>query len=49
MRFAYRDRKAARASIDRILEWPFERVVIAHGKLILHDAHISVERGFAWL
>jgi hypothetical protein len=28
---AYRDRKRARACIDRLLAWPFERVVLAHG------------------
>jgi hypothetical protein len=45
----YRNRQAARACIDRLLEWPFERVVIAHGDLILRDAHLSIERGMAWL
>jgi hypothetical protein len=48
-RLLYRDRQAARACIDRLLEWPFERVVIAHGDLILRDAHESIERGMAWL
>ena len=48
-RLLYRNRKAARACIDRLLEWPFERVVIAHGDLILRDAHESIERGMAWL
>ncbi|MGF6721724.1 hypothetical protein P3T43_001071 [Paraburkholderia sp. GAS41] len=48
-RLLYRNRQAARACIDRLLEWPFERVVIAHGDLILRDAHLSIERGMAWL
>jgi hypothetical protein len=48
-RLLYRNRKAARACIDRLLEWPFERVVIAHGDLILRDAHESIARGMAWL
>ncbi|MGA7778693.1 MAG: DUF4336 domain-containing protein [Paraburkholderia sp.] len=48
-RLLYRDRKAARASMDRLLQWPFERVVVAHGDLILNDAHDSIERGMAWL
>ena len=49
LRILYRDRKAARACIDRLLKWPFERVVIAHGDLILANARESVERGMAWL
>jgi hypothetical protein len=49
LRFLYRDRTLARESIDHILEWPFERVVIAHGNIILENARESVERGFAWL
>jgi hypothetical protein len=48
-RLLYRNRQEARACIDRLLEWPFERVVIAHGDLILRDAHESIERGMAWL
>jgi hypothetical protein len=48
-RLLYRDRKSARACIDRLLAWPFERVVVAHGDLILHNAHESIERGMAWL
>ncbi|MFL9983438.1 DUF4336 domain-containing protein [Paraburkholderia sediminicola] len=49
LRFLYSDRKLARESIDHILEWPFERVVIAHGNIILENARESVERGFVWL
>jgi hypothetical protein len=49
LRVVYRDRKAARACIDRLLQWPFQHVVIAHGRPILHDARALVERGLAWL
>lgn len=35
LRFVYRDRAAARASIAELLERDFERVVIAHGEPIL--------------
>lgn len=34
----WRDRKAARASLERILEWDFQRVILAHGDLIETDA-----------
>lgn len=49
LRVVYRDRAAARASVDRLLEWPFERVVIAHGEPLLHDARALVREGMAWL
>jgi len=40
------DRKAAGASLQRILEWDFERVILAHGDLIEADARRVVEK--AW-
>lgn len=49
LRIAYRDRKRARACVDRVLAWPFERVVLAHGELLTENAHASVREGLAWL
>jgi hypothetical protein len=49
LRMLYRDPVLARTSIDRLLKWPFERIVIAHGELILDNAHSSLERGLSWL
>jgi len=40
------DKKAARASLQRILEWDFRRVILAHGDLIESDARQVVKR--AW-
>ena len=40
------DKKAARASLKRILLWDFERVILAHGDLIEVDARQVVEK--AW-
>lgn len=42
------DRAAARASAAAILDWDFDRVVIAHGLCITEDAHRFVERAFGW-
>ena len=42
-------RRAARASLDRILAWPIERVVIAHGDCASHDGRSFVRRAFKWL
>jgi hypothetical protein len=40
------DRKAARVSLQRILQWDFKRVILSHGDLIDADARLVVER--AW-
>jgi hypothetical protein len=49
LRFVYRDRKRARQSIDRILEWDFDRVTIAHGQVITQRAKDSIAQSFTWL
>lgn len=49
MRIVYINRKAARASVERILALPFERIVIAHGDIITHDARETLRQGLQWL
>lgn len=49
MRVVYLNRRAARASIERILALPFERIVIAHGDLISSDARETLKKGLEWL
>jgi hypothetical protein len=45
-----RDRTAARHSLERILEWDFDRVVLAHGDDILETGgREALRRGYAWL
>ncbi len=38
------DVDAARRAFERILEWDFERIVLAHGDLVLADAKATLER-----
>ncbi len=45
-RFGWQDRAAARAVLERILAWDFERVVIAHGNLVERDPKDVARR--AW-
>jgi hypothetical protein len=45
-RFAWKDRAAARESLERILAWDFERIVISHGDLVDRDAKDVARR--AW-
>ncbi|MBR8342444.1 DUF4336 domain-containing protein [Burkholderia ambifaria] len=49
LRVVYRDRRVARACIDRLLEWPFERVALAHGDPLTENARDAVRQGMAWL
>jgi hypothetical protein len=48
IRLLVKDRQAARASARKILEWPFERVVVAHDTIIEQGAHEAVEKAFAY-
>jgi hypothetical protein len=42
-------RRAARRSIDRILEWDFDRVIVAHGAVLESDGRRYVREAFAFL
>jgi hypothetical protein len=44
-----RDRRAARASLERILDWDFDRVIVAHGDVLERGGREALRRGYAWL
>jgi hypothetical protein len=48
-RTAFTDRKAARAALARILEWPAEKVVMAHAPPAEADGQAFIRRTFRWL
>ncbi|MBE7385797.1 MAG: DUF4336 domain-containing protein [Leptolyngbya sp. SIO1E4] len=48
LRSTFGDLDAARASVEALLRWDFDRVVIAHGMCITEDAHHTVEKAFDW-
>jgi len=48
-RFMIRNRAVARRQVDRILDWPIERILLAHGDLVDHDGREAVRRAYAWL
>lgn len=41
------DRVGARRVLGRILEWPFERIIVAHGSLVDHDARARFRAAFS--
>lgn len=49
IRLSFRDRAAARESLDRLLSWDFDRAILAHGACIEHDAKSYVAAAFRWL
>jgi len=46
---AIRDRAAARQSIERILRWDFERVIVSHGEVLDTGGRERVASAFAYL
>jgi Domain of unknown function (DUF4336) len=48
-RLGIRDRAAFRASLERVLQWPFERVIVAHGSVLEADGRRELARGYGWL
>ena len=48
-RLAFTDRKAARVSVGRILNWPAQKVVMAHGTPVEDDAEAFLASAFSWL
>jgi len=48
-RASFFDRRAARAALARILAWPIERVLIAHGECVADGGAQFVRGAFAWL
>lgn len=49
LRAMIRDRAAARASIDRVLDWDFDRVVMAHGQVLERGGREALRDATAWL
>lgn len=48
-RLAFTDKQAASAAVERVLSWPAEKVVMAHGEPVTSDGVAFLRRAFAWL
>jgi len=49
IRLSFTNRKLARQSLEKLLSWDFDKLVIAHGACVEKDAKPFVERAFRWL
>lgn len=48
-RLLVNDRTAFRQALERVLDWPFEHVVVAHGAVSAEGGREDLVRGYAWL
>jgi len=48
-RMTFWNRNATRAALARILAWPAERVIMAHGEIVRSDGAEFISRSFRWL
>ena len=49
IRLSFTNRDLARQSLEKLLSWDFDKLIIAHGVCITRDAKPFVERAFRWL
>lgn len=48
-RMVNRDRPAVRRTVDTILQWDFQRVIIAHGHIVEGNGTQAFREAYAWL
>ena len=46
VRLLVKDKAAARKSAEQILQWPIERIIVAHNSIIEQNAKILLEQAF---
>jgi len=49
VRLTFRDKPAVRRSVDRILEWDFDRVLIAHGRSLATGGKETLREVYSFL
>lgn len=49
MRATFTDRAAARASLEKLMAWQPEKIILAHGRCYLENGTAELERAFRWL
>jgi len=49
IKMAVKDRSKMKQSIESLMNWDFDRLILSHGLVIEQDAKLILERSFAWL
>ena len=49
IKLSFTNRTLARQSLERLISWDFDKLIIAHGVCVEKDAKPFVERAFRWL
>jgi hypothetical protein len=49
LRLSFWNRNAVRASVESVLGWDFDQLVMAHGPCVNTGAKATVEKAFDWL
>ncbi|MGB6430595.1 MAG: DUF4336 domain-containing protein [Candidatus Acidiferrales bacterium] len=49
IRLTFTNRNLARRSLEKLLSWDFDKLIIAHGPCVTENAKPFVERAFRWL
>jgi len=48
-RSGIRDRDSAKASMERVLEWEFDRILVGHGEMVETGGRAAFENAYDWL
>jgi hypothetical protein len=48
-RLLIRDKQAARESLAKIMRWDFDRVIVAHGRIVGSGGHKKVRDAFGFI
>ena len=49
LRYTMKNEAAGRQSVEQLLDWDFERVVVGHGQIVEYDAKRRFREAFEWL
>jgi Domain of unknown function (DUF4336) len=49
IRLSFADRNLARGSLEKLLSWDFDKLIIAHGVCVEKDTRPFVQQAFQWL
>ena len=49
IKLTFTNRNLARQSLEKLLSWDFDKLIIAHGNCIENDAKLFIEKSFQWL